>query len=560
MFATIRSRLIVTALLAILSVWSIWPTRQIEDRTDAAGIVHQDTVMRLHPSLGLDLQGGVHLGLELDTSKVASTNPARDIDLALTVLRKRIDEFGVAEPVIQKVGDRRIVVELAGVRDPERAKAIVERSAFLEFRMTDKSHALERSLPAMDRVLRGLGITAAGAGAASTTPAKGNAVQQLLSGDSGKKSALGDSAKGAAADTTPVQGGVLEGLIQPANAGGFTVPGEYMVPESAWPRVDSLLSIPAVKQLLPRGLTWRWISAPISVGVAPYRFLYILEDKAIMTGASLEDAQAGTDPLTQAAVVDFQLDRAGGRKFGQETGANVGNYMAILLDNRVQGRPPVINSRIDRRGQITLGNKTMEEARDLALTLKAGALPVPLRIVEQQEVGASLGADSIHGGILAGLVGTALVVLIMIGYYRMSGVLAVGGLLLYILFALGGLAMVGATLSLPGLAGLVLSIGIAVDANVLIFERIREELDRGKTVRLSIDEGFKHAMAAIIDSNVTTVLTALFLFQFGTGPVKGFAVTLTLGIAASMITSIFVVRTFYMIWLDRKPNLTELSI
>ncbi|HEU5357892.1 MAG TPA: protein translocase subunit SecD [Gemmatimonadales bacterium] len=556
MFSTIRSRLIVIAVLALCSIWAIWPVKQVEDVVQPDGSVHQDTVKRWRPSLGLDLQGGIHLGLELDTSKVASTNPSRDIDLALTVLRKRIDEFGVAEPVIQKVGDSRIVVELAGIKDPDRAKSIVERSAFLEFRLTDKTDALTKALPAMDRVLRGLGLTAKSTAGAPTATAQQNAVQNLLGGDSARKK----GADSTAADTGAVAGGILEGLIQPANTGGFSVPGEYMVPEGAYPRVDSLLSIPAVNALLPRGLTWRWLSAPISVGVAPYRFLYILQDKAIMTGSNLEDAQAGTDPLTQAAVVDFQLDRAGGRKFGQETGRHVGDYMAILLDNRVQGRPPVINSRIDRRGQITLGNKTIQEARDLALTLKAGALPVPLRIVEQQQVGASLGKDSIHDGILAGVIGTAFVVLIMIGYYRLSGLLAVGGLLLYILFAIGGLAVVGATLSLPGLAGLVLSIGIAVDANVLIFERIREELDRGKTVRLSIDEGFKHAMAAIIDSNVTTVLTALFLFQFGTGPVKGFAVTLTLGIAASMVTSIFVVRTFYMIWLDRRPNLSELSI
>ena len=556
MFSTIRSRLIVIAVLALCSIWAIWPVKQVEDVVQPDGSVHQDTVKRWRPSLGLDLQGGIHLGLELDTSKVASTNPSRDIDLALTVLRKRIDEFGVAEPVIQKVGDSRIVVELAGIKDPDRAKAIVERSAFLEFRLTDKTDALMKALPAMDRVLRGMGLTAKSAAGAPTAAAQQNAVQNLLGGDSGKKK----GADSTAADTGAVAGGILEGLIQPANTGGFSVPGEYMVPEGAYPRVDSLLSIPAVSAFLPRGLTFRWLSAPISVGVAPYRFLYVLQDKAIMTGSNLEDAQAGTDPLTQAAVVDFQLDRAGGRKFGQETGRHVGDYMAILLDNRVQGRPPVINSRIDRRGQITLGNKTIQEARDLALTLKAGALPVPLRIVEQQQVGASLGKDSIHDGILAGVIGTALVVLIMIGYYRLSGLLAVGGLMLYILFAIGGLALVGATLSLPGLAGLVLSIGIAVDANVLIFERIREELDRGKTVRLSIDEGFKHAMAAIIDSNVTTVLTALFLFQFGTGPVKGFAVTLTLGIAASMVTSIFVVRTFYMIWLDRRPNLSELSI
>jgi len=212
------------------------------------------------------------------------------------------------------------------------------------------------------------------------------------------------------------------------------------------------------------------------------------------------------------------------------------------------------------RRNLAIRRTLRDQAQDLALTLKAGALPVPLKIVERVEIGASLGADSIRHGVTAGLVGTALVILIMIGYYRLSGVLAVAALGFYVLFAVGGLAMIDATLTLPGLAGLVLSVGIAVDANVLIFERIREELVHGKTVRLAVDEGFRHAMNAIVDSNVSTVLTALFLFQFGTGPVKGFAVTLIMGIAASMITAVFVTRTFYMIWLQRRPDLTTLSI
>ncbi len=351
-------------------------------------------------------------------------------------------------------------------------------------------------------------------------------------------------------------GGVLAGLIQPSGA----LPGEYGVPEPAYPRVDSLLSIPAVARQLPRGITLRWSAAPTSVGVQPVRYLYALDDKSIVTGSNLVDAKAQLDPLTNGPIVTFELDRAGGRKFGEETGKHVGDYMAILLDGKVQGRPPVIQSRIGRNGQITLGGKTLQEAQDLALTLKAGALPIPLKIVEERQVGASLGSDSIHKGITAGVVGTALVILIMLVFYRLSGVLAVVALALYILFTLGGLSMVNATLTLPGLAGIVLSIGIAVDANVLIFERIREELLHGKTVRLAIDEGFKHAMNAIVDSNVCTVLTALFLFQFGTGPVKGFAVTLILGIIASMITAVFVTRTFFMIWLQRRPAMSTLSI
>jgi preprotein translocase subunit SecD len=568
MFASIRSRLLLIAALIAASVYFLFP-RNVTIRERAPSGVMRDTVVTRVPlKRGLDLQGGMHLALELDQSKQVSADPKKDLDLALTVLRKRIDEFGVEEPLVQKVGDNRIVVELAGITDPARAKGIVQRSAFLEFKITNETGALEKALPAMDRTLKSLGIKG------QAQPEKPSAVQQLLGGDTSGAAAKdstrpdttrkGKSRKdttardSAAQDTTPVPGGVLSGLIQPAGPGG--VPGEYAVPETAFPRVDSLINLPAVASQLPRGVVLRWSAAPTSVGVQPVRFLYALENKSIVTGANLVNAQAQLDPLTNGPIVTFELDRAGGRRFGDETGKHVGDYMAILLDGRVQGRPPVIQSRIGRNGQITLGGKSLQEAQDLALTLKAGALPIPLKIVEERQVGASLGSDSIRKGITAGLVGTAMVILIMLVFYRLSGALAVVALGLYILFTLGALSMVNATLTLPGLAGIVLSIGIAVDANVLIFERIREELMHGKTVRLAIDEGFKHAMNAIIDSNVSTVLTALFLFQFGTGPVKGFAVTLIMGIIASMITAVFVTRTFFMIWLNRRPALSTLSI
>ncbi len=568
MLSTIRSRLILIGVLIAGSIYFLFPRTVTLRERGPDGVMRDTVVTRVPLKRGLDLQGGMHLALELDQSKQVSADPKKDLDLALTVLRKRIDEFGVEEPLVQKVGDQRIVVELAGITDPARAKAIVQRSAFLEFKITDKTNALEKVLPAMDRTLRSLGIKS------EKGAPKPSAVQQLL-GDTAQK-AVKDSAAGnkagqkaapaagkdsAAADTTPVVGGVLSGLIQSAGTAGLSsVPGEYLVPETAFPRVDSLLRIPAVARQLPRGITLRWSSAPTSVGVQSVRFLYALDERSIVTGSNLVNAQAQLDPLTNGPIVTFELDRAGGRKFGEETGKHVGDYMAILLDGRVQGRPPVIQSRIGRNGQITLGGKTLQEAQDLALTLKAGALPIPLKIVEERQVGASLGTDSIHKGITAGLVGTAFVILIMVGYYRLSGVLAVLALGIYLLFTVGALSMIGATLTLPGLAGIVLSIGLTVDNNVLIFERMREELIHGKTVRLAVDEGFRHAMNAIVDSNVCMVLTALFLFQFGTGPVKGFAVTLILGIIASMITSIFVTRTFYMLWLQRRPAMATLSI
>jgi len=263
----------------------------------------------------------------------------------------------------------------------------------------------------------------------------------------------------------------------------------------------------------------------------------------------------------EGTVVEFTLNNEGGRRFRAETAKHIRDYMAIVLDERVMGRPPVIQSAIGTRGQITMGQgRSLQEAQDLALVLRAGALPVPLKVAEIRNIGASLGQDSVRNGMRALVIAVALVILIMIVYYRFSGVLSVVALALYVMYTAAMLAYFNAVLTLPGLAGFVLSVGIAVDANVLIFERIREELARGKTVRTAIDEGFRHALSAIIDTSVTTILTAAVLYQYGTGPVQGFAVTLIAGITASLFTAIFVVRTFYLLWLSRSRGAQTLSI
>nr|MBA2688807.1 protein translocase subunit SecD [Gemmatimonadaceae bacterium] len=323
--------------------------------------------------------------------------------------------------------------------------------------------------------------------------------------------------------------------------------------------MERYLAYQQVKDILPPGKVLRWSGDTTSLGNKRFRALYVLDALPILTGVDLTDAKPNTSP-TEGTIVEFQLNREGGRRFQQQTSRHIKDFMAIVLDQRVMGRPPVIQSAIASRGQITMGGRDLQAAQDLALVLRAGALPVPLKVAEVREIGASLGKDSIDKGITAGIIAIMLVIVIMIGYYRFSGLLAVGGLALYMLFTFAVLASFGAVLTLPGLAGFVLSIGIAVDANVLIFERIREELDHGKSVRLAIDEGFRHAMSAIVDSNVATALTAAVLYQYGTGPVRGFAVTLLAGIAASMLTSIFVVRTLYMIWLSRNNSVQALSI
>jgi preprotein translocase subunit SecD len=234
--------------------------------------------------------------------------------------------------------------------------------------------------------------------------------------------------------------------------------------------------------------------------------------------------------------------------------------MAVVLDNKVQSAP-VIRQTLGRRAQIEMGTgSSLQEAQDLALVLRAGALPQPIRIVEERSVGPSLGADSVRQGKIAFAIGIIAVLLLMMAYYRVAGIMAVIALGVYVVLLLGGLAGLGATLTLPGIAGIILSIGMAVDANVLIFERIREELEAGKTARTAVDTGFEAALSAIVDANLTTLITAIILFQFGTGPVRGFAVTLVIGILASFFTAIYVTRTLFMIYLDRRAAGTPIKI
>ncbi|HEV7706165.1 MAG TPA: protein translocase subunit SecD, partial [Gemmatimonadaceae bacterium] len=444
----------------------------------------------------------------------------------------------------------RIVVELPGIDDRARAEALVQSSAFLQFQIADKTQAFDKALARLDGVVKqGGGAVLATAG---KDTAKGASPLNLFSAaDSGK--AKNDSSKGDT-NTVTATGGPFSKLIQPGQ-----MPGEYLVAKNDVPTLQSYLDRKDVQAALPPGKALHWGSEDVSNGAAAYATLYLVDARPIITGEFLTDAKPGNDP-TEGNYVSFTLNNEGGRRFRTETGKHIGDYMAIVLDDRVMGRPPVIQSAIGTRGQITMRGSGLQKTQDLALVLRAGALPVPLKIVESRTIGSSLGADSIRDGVHAGVAGVLLVVLIMLFYYRFSGMLAVGALVLYLLFTLALLAGLEATVTLPGLAGLVLSIGIALDANVLIFERIREEMVHGKTVRASIDEGFKHAMSAIIDSNVSTVLTALVLFEVGTGPVKGFAVTLMAGIAASMVSSIFVVRTFFLLWLNRTRGAQTLSI
>ena len=568
--SNLKWRLALIGVLILASAWALFPRNVKVRQRRADGSFFDTTTYRVPLRKGLDLSGGMHLALEVDDSKGVVADKAEAIDRALKVVRTRIEGMGVSETVIQKAGNDRIIVEIPGIDDRERATNMVQDQAFLEFQITDKTNGFEKAMPRLDALAKQKGFGGSTvASATSTTPSASSALGGLLtsgkdslkSADSAKGTtvAKGDSAKTDSANkdtaATPSTGGPISKLILAGS-----MPGQFAFERSEYDALKLFFESPDVQQALPPGKVVRFGNDSTVIAGKPYRFLYLLDERPIITGEYITDAKPNQSPI-DGTVVEFTLSNEGGRRFQRETAKHVHDYMAIVLDKVVMGAPPIINSAIGTRGQIAMGQgRDLQAAQDLALTLKAGALPVPLRVADTRTIGPGLGKDSINKAFLAGAIAIVLVVSIMLIYYRFSGLLAVGALALYVLYTLAALAGFDAVLTVPGLAGFILSIGIAVDANVLIFERIREELDRGKTVRTSIDEGFRHAMSAIVDSNVTTILTAMVLYQFGSGPVKGFAVTLIAGIVASMITSIFVVKTFYLLWLNRSRGAQTLSI
>jgi protein-export membrane protein SecD len=515
MFQNLKVRVALIAGLALLAGLALF-----QNRAQRGDIV----------TLGLDLKGGVYLALEIDESRTALTSEQRAdaIDRALKVVRLRVDEMGVSEPIVQKSGTDRILVELAGLRDTQGAKDVIQRAAFLEFQIV-RAEALADALPRIERAI--LAAYPDERGAAPRSP-------------------VGDVFQQPQGDTAAPTAQPFESKL--ARAGSQ---GQFLVADADTAAMARYLAVPGVQQALPRGteLLWGVRSAEEQRG---FRSLWLVDRQPLITGEFLQNAVAARDQQFNRPIVTFTLSRRGGRVFERETGRNVGRQMAIVLDEQVY-TAPVIRSQIGRNGQIELGQATLEEAPELALVLPPAPLPAPLEVVEERMVGPSLGADSVQKGFRAGLFGIALVVLMMISYYRMAGVLAVTALSLYVLFVLGMLAGVNAVLTFPGIAGMILSIGMAVDANVLIFERIREELANGRSPRPAVKEGFENALSAIVDSNLTTLLTAAILWYVGTGPVMGFAVTLFIGVAISMFTAIFVTRTFFTLYLERRSSAAQ---
>ena len=526
--------------------------------------------------LGLDLQGGMHLVLEIDDPDETLTPEARAraIERAERIIRTRVDEFGVEEPLIQRIGAERIIVELAGLDDESRAKEIINQQAYLEWKLVLPTTEVHQSLARLDRAI----VVALGPegleemGRASEQSAAPSTIEQLLFSDPSDSTEAGDTVTAgdpaeqdeAADEETAIDDEAAdedqETEFSPfsdiLNTGDV---GTFLVDATDVDDATTYMALPEFQRALPRGVSLQWGWDSIPRGGRFYRELYVLEEDPFLTGDQLNDATANRDQQFNQPQVLFELNRRGGRDFQRLTAANIGNRIAIVLDNEVVSAP-VVRDRIGARGTIDLGAADMSEATDLALVLRAGALPAPLTILEERTVGPSLGADSIEQGRIAGIVGVVAVLIIMIVYYKMAGLLAVIALGFYLMLVMGGLSALNATLTLPGIAGLILSIGMAVDANVLIFERIREELERRRAPRTAVEEGFSNAVSAIVDANITTLITGLILFQFGTGPVRGFAVTLCIGIVASFFSALYVTRTLFLMYLTRKRGSDPISI
>ena len=488
------------------------------------------------------------------------------ISITLEKLRNRVDQFGVSEPDITSQGDRRIIIQLAGVQDIDRAKQVINTTAFLEFQLLRDSELTMSVLQDIDKRLKRirsvrtgddmpelpeLELSEADTTAEDLPDGKKTDDEEIdLSELFGK-----DETEAVEEDTAGADSTILVDKQTFEEYPFFSllryVEGmeQISVPLQNVAAVRRILQMPEIQEVVPRDSEFLWGRRDFSSNNQQFTLLYFVKKEPELVGAYIKDASvaiaSGESQLrTGQAQVTLELNGEGAKIFRRVTGANVGKFLAIVLDEKVASSPR-IKERIPTGSANIDGMENMQEAQDLAVVLRAGALPAPVEVIEERTVGPSLGQDSITKGTNSAIIGIILVALFMIIYYRMSGIIADIALLLNIFLLLAALAGLHATLTLPGVAGIVLTIGMAVDANVLIFERIREELRTGKTIRAAIDSGYGRAFRTILDANVTTLLTAVVLYQFGTGPIRGFATTLSIGLIANMYTAIIVTRMIF---------------
>jgi SecD/SecF fusion protein len=468
------------------------------------------------------------------------------VDRAMEIIRNRVDQYGVSEPTIQKQGGRRIIIELPGVSNENEVRGLVGTTALLEFKLMKDPDIIYKTMEAIDKFLAGKGYSDSTGSKDSTKKAviTGNTLSALTNKSDTGSTAISDAQK--SPEQVAKEHPFLF-LARPNQKGS----GEAYVSENDRNKVLRILERPDVQRLLPADMAFYFSSKHlfISEGVK-YFSLYGLKKTPELTGNVVVNAQATIDQNYNQPIVTMEMNNEGSREWARITGANINKRMAIVLDNAVFSAPNIRGKITGGRSQIE-GMENIEEARLLEIILKAGALPAPVEIMEQRSVGPSLGEDSILAGTKSFTYALIITILFMFVYYRTGGAVANVALFINVLFIFAILAAFHGTMTLPGIAGIVLTIGMAVDANVLIYERIREELLTHKALRASIDAGYGKAFSAILDSNVTTFFSGVVLYQFGTGPVQGFALTLMMGVTANLFTAIVITRVVFDIMVDR---------
>jgi protein-export membrane protein SecD len=471
-------------------------------------------------------------------------------DQVLEKIRIRVDKFGIAEPEIMKSGVDQIVVDLPGFTDIDTAKTLIGSTAQLQFRLLRSPEECQALALAIDSVLaKKLGAEGEAKGEKPLEAEKTDSTEQAITDLFGEETA--DTGAAQVDEEEFERTRPFSSLLDRWMGGWWEVTMEN------FHKVQQFLDLPEVGEKIPANYTFMWGTRPRESGDRDFQSLYILNSNIEMTGESLVSAKEAYDQMRRP-VVNFELDSEGARRFASLTGKHIGDPLAIVLDGRVESAPE-IQSRISKNGQITMGGEaTISDAYLLAVLLKAGALPAEVEILQSTIIGPSLGQDSINKGKVAAIIGVLAVLLFLAVYYGLSGIIADFAIILNVLFVLAFMVIPGvnATLTMPGIAGLILTVGMADDANVIIFERIREELRSRKTVKAAIDTGYAKALLTIIDSHVTTLISAMFLFIFGSGPVRGFAVTLSVGIFISLFTALFVTKAVF----DMRKQYKSLSI
>jgi preprotein translocase subunit SecD len=476
------------------------------------------------------------------------TNKA--VDRALQVIKNRIDQYGVSEVSIQKSGSRRIVLELPGVSNEKEVSSLIQETALLEFKLLADPKIVNRALDIFDKLYAGKSIdnpVDSGAVAAADSTAKNVTAADTTAVAAATQAEDSAAAAAQKAARNPRDNPFRSLFLQMDDTRMTATPVNKE-------RISAIMRRAEFRRALPRDISFVWSAKPERDG--NYEF-FALKMDAELTGEVITNARAQSDQQGfGGAVVTMEMNDKGTRMWAQITGANVQKRIAIVLDSVVYSAP-VVRQKITGGNSQIEGMANMDEARLLEIVLKAGALPAPVEIIEERTVGPSLGEDSIQKGMWSFIIGVGAVLLFMVFYYKTSGVPADVAVIFNVVFILGILAGFKATLTLPGIAGMLLTVGMAVDANVLINERVREELLTGKTLRAALDAGYKHAMPAIIDGNLTTLITSLILYQFGSGPIQGFALTLTIGLVCSLFTAIIMTRVIFELVIDKHANIVK---